>query len=359
MIIKKIVLRNYRNYTNLSLTFSPKLNIIVGDNGVGKTNIVEAIQFLSLARSFRTRETNDLIRENCQFGTIEAKVIENEIEKDILAILTPNSKKITCNGKQIKRLSELSELVNVVVFEPKDSLMFNDSPLVRRNYLDVNLSKKSTIYLNHLMKYEALLKERNKTLKLETIDMNVLDVLTDQIIDISKEIATYRAKYIEDLNNIVSKIIAQIKGQKEEAFIRYQPFVIPDENFVKNAKKKYQDSLENDIKHKVTNVGIHREDYQMFLNGNDIASFGSQGENRLAVIALKIAPYFLIEDRAKRPIIVLDDVMSELDANHKTKLIEFVDKLEQVFITSTSTNVKNASVYEVTKNQKINIRRNS
>ena len=359
MIIQKIILRNYRNYANLELTFSPKLNVIVGDNGVGKTNIVEAIQFLSLARSFRTKDTVDLIKEKSPFATIEARVIENDVRKDILAILTPSSKKITCNGKQVKKISELSELVNVIVFEPKDSLMFNDSPLVRRNYLDVNLSKKSTIYLTYLMQYEALLRERNKLLKQDNVDMDALDIVTNQIISISQEIVKFRAEYIETLNNIVSKIIAQIKGQKEDAYIKYQPFVNNDEKFVENAKKKYSDSLDNDLKHKVTNVGIHREDYQMFLNGNDIASFGSQGENRLAVIALKIAPYFLIEDKEKRPIIVLDDVMSELDAKHKVKLVEFVNKLEQVFITATSTNVKDASVYEVDKNQKINIRRNS
>ena len=192
--------------------------------------------------------------------------------------------------------------------------MFNDSPLVRRNYLDVNLSKKSTIYLTYLMQYEALLRERNKMLKMDEVDKDALDVVTSQIISISQEIVKFRANYIEALNNIVSKIIGQIKGQKEEAYIKYQPFVQNDENFLENAKKKYSDSLENDLKHKVTNIGIHREDYQMFLNGNDIASFGSRGENRLAVIALKIAPYFLIEEKEKRPIIVLDDVMSELDA---------------------------------------------
>ena len=359
MIVQKITLRNYRNYNNLELTFSPKLNVIVGDNGVGKTNVVEAIQFLSLARSFRTRETTDLIKEGSHFATIEARVIENDVRKDIVAILTPNNKKISCNGNQIKKISELSELINVIVFEPKDSLMFNDSPLVRRNYLDVNLSKKSTIYLSYLMQYEALLRERNKLLKNDDVDLNQLDIVTDQIIAISQEIVKYRAEYIEALNNIVSKIITQIKGQKEEAYIKYQPFVQNDENFVKNAKKRYSDSLENDLKHKVTNIGIHREDYQMYLNGNDISAFGSQGENRLAVIALKIAPYFLIEEKEKRPIIVLDDVMSELDAKHKVKLVEFVNKLEQVFITATSTNIKNASIYEVNKDQKINIRRNS
>ncbi len=359
MIIQKITLRNYRNYANLDLTFSSKLNIIVGENGVGKTNIVEAIQFLSLARSFRTKDSEDLIKEGTHFASIEARVMENDIKKDIVAIITPNSKKIMCNGKQIKKISELSELVNVIVFEPKDSLMFNDTPLVRRNYLDVNLSKKSPIYLTNLMRYEGLLRERNKILKLDEVDMTALDIVTDQIIDISKEIVKEREEYVLALNNIVSKIIAQIKGQKEEAFIKYQPFVQNDENFVKNAKRKYLDSLDSDLKHKATGVGIHREDYQMYLNGNDISTFGSQGENRLAVIALKIAPYFLIEEKEKRPIIVLDDVMSELDARHKIRLVEFINKLEQVFVTSTSTNVKTASVYEVNKNQKVNYRRNS
>ncbi len=359
MIVQKIVLRNYRNYNSLELTFSDKLNIIVGDNGVGKTNIVEAIQFLSLARSFRTRDSSELIKEGCHFSTIEARVMENDIKKDILAIITPNSRKITCNGKQIKKISELSELINVIVFEPKDTLLFNDSPLVRRNYLDVNLSKKSPIYLSSLMRYEALLKERNKLLKMDKVDLTQLDIVTDQIIEVSKDIVIYRKHYIDSLNGILSKIIGQIKGQKEDAQIKYQPFVKIDENFLKNAKQRYVDSLDTDLKHKVTNVGIHREDYEMYLNGQNIASFGSQGENRLAVIALKIAPYFLIEDKAKRPIVVLDDVMSELDNTHKKRLIEFVNKLEQVFITTTSTDIKNASIYEVDKNQNINYRRNS
>ena len=359
MIVQKIILRNYRNYDNLELTFSNKLNVIVGENGVGKTNIVEAIQFLSLARSFRTRDSAELIKKGSHFATIEAKVIENDIQKDILAIITPTSRKITCNGKQIKKISELSELVNVIVFEPKDALLFNDSPLVRRNYLDVNLSKKSTLYLSYLMRYEALLRERNKILKQDEVDMTALEVVTDQIIEVSKEIVSFRSDYINSLNNVISKIIAQIKGQKEEALIKYQPFVKNDEEFVNNAKKRYSDSLTADLKNKATSIGIHREDYEMYLNGQNIASFGSQGENRLAAIALKIAPYFLIEEKEKRPIIVLDDVMSELDKNHRIRLVEFVNKLEQVFITSTSANISNASIYEVNKNQKINYRRNS
>ena len=358
MFVQKLILRNFRNYDYLDLELDPKLNIIVGDNGAGKTNIVEAIQFLSLARSFRTQETTDLIKEKRQFATIEARVVESTTHKDIVAILTPTSKKISCNNKQIKRISELAELVNVIVFEPKDALMFSDSPLVRRNFLDVNLSKKSSIYLSKLMIYERLLKERNKILKLEKIDTVQLDVVTKRIIEVSEDIIRYRSLYISEINRVLSKIVSQIKGDEEKASIEYHPFVKCDEHFVENATRAYERALEGDIKRKITSVGIHREDYTMVLNGKDVSAFGSQGENRIAVIALKLAPYFLIEDKEKRPIVVLDDVMSELDNEHKNRLIAFVRKFEQVFITSTSTNVKNASIYEVDKNQKIT-RRNS
>ena len=358
MFVQRLVLRNFRNYDHLDLSFDPKLNIIVGDNGAGKTNIVEAIQFLSLARSFRTQESTDLIKEKRQFATIEARVVEGSTPKDIVAILTPTSKKISCNGKQIKRISELSELVNVIVFEPKDALMFSDSPLVRRNFLDINLSKKSQIYLSKLMIYERLLKERNKILKGENIDETQLSVVTEEIIDVSEDIIRYRALYISEVNRVLSKIITAIKGVDEKAVIEYRPFIKCDEHFKENATRAYERALLTDKKNKVTSIGIHREDYTMMLNDKDISSFGSQGENRIAVIALKLSSFFLIEEKDKRPIIVLDDVMSELDEEHKDRLIAFLRKFEQIFITSTSTNVKNASIYEVDKTQKIT-RRNS
>ncbi len=358
MFVQKLVLRNFRNYDYLDLDFDPKLNLIVGDNGVGKTNIVEGIQFLSLARSFRTLNSTDLIKEKRQFATIEARVVENTTSKDIVAILTPTSKKISCNNKQIKRISELASLVNVIVFEPKDSLMFSDSPLIRRNFLDINLSKKSPLYLNNLMVYERLLKERNMILKLDKIDMTQLDVVTKRLIEVSEDIVKYRSLYICEINRVLSKIISQIKGLDEVAQLEYHPFVKCDEHFNEYAIRAYERALESDIKRKMTTIGIHREDYVMMLNGKDITSFGSQGENRIAVIALKLAPFFLVEDRDKRPIIVLDDVMSELDEGHKNRLIAFLRKFEQVFITSTTTNVQNASIYEVDKNQKIT-RRNS
>lgn len=357
MIVTKLVLRNFRNYSWLELDFQKGLNFIVGDNAEGKTNIVEAIHFLSLARSFRTNENAELIMKTRQFATIEAKVEQLTTKKEITALMTSSGKKISCNNKPVRRISELSSLINVIVFEPKDSLMFVDSPIVRRNFLDINLSKKSPIYLESLMRYEKLLRERNILLKDENVDKVQLNVVTTQLIDASYVIAKYRLAYINEINRVLSKIVTSIKGEKEEAYLVYEPFVKVDDKFVERATRAYDKGLESDIKRKITQIGIHREDIRMLLNGDDISTHGSQGENRIIVIALKLAPYFLIEDKEERPIIVLDDVMSELDKEHQERLIGFLRKFEQVFITSVTTNVKNASVYEV-KNHKVT-RRNT
>lgn len=349
MIVSKLVLKNFRNYDSLNLKFERGINFIVGDNAEGKTNIVEAIHFLSLARSFRTSECVELIKERRQFATIEARVEEDTNRKDIVALLTSSSKKIMCNGKPVRKMSDLSSLVNVIVFEPKDSLMFNDSPLVRRNFLDINLSKKSRIYLDNLMTFEKLLKERNTILKNENIDRLQLNVVTEQLIAVQEAISKYRQAYVGEINAVLSKIITAIKGENEVAKLEYSPFTKLDDKFLERARALYERNLESDIKHHITQIGVHREDMKMMLNGKDISVYGSQGENRISVIALKLAPYFLIEEESKRPVVVLDDVMSELDKEHSDRLVKFLERFEQVFITSTDTKYKNASVYEVKK----------
>jgi len=349
MIIKNLVLRNFRNYSYAKVEFDPKLNIIVGDNAAGKTNIVEAIYFLSLARSFRTSECGDLIKNKCQYSTIEARVEQDTINKDIVALMTSSCKKFTCNDKPIKKLSDLSKLINVLVFEPKDTLMFSDSPLVRRNFLDINLSKKSSVYLENLMVFEKLLRERNAILKSENVDKIQLNVVTEQLIAVEETICKYRQAYVNEINNILSKLITKLKGENETAQLVYLPFAKLDDKFKLTCARVYENNLESDIKHKMTQIGIHREDMKLFLNGKDISAQGSQGENRIAVIALKISPFFLIEERDKKPIVILDDVMSELDNEHKKRLLTFVKNLEQVFITATKVDTIDASVYEVSE----------
>ena len=200
------------------------------------------------------------------------------------------------------------------------------------------------------MKFEKLLKERNAILKKDIIDKLQLKVVTEQMIDVEESICKYRAAYVNEINNILSKLITKLKGEDQTAELVYLPFIKLDGEFNNACARAYEHITESDIKHKMTQLGIHREDMKMILNGKDISLQGSQGENRIAVIALKIAPFFLIEDKALKPIVILDDVMSELDDEHKKRLLAFIkNELEQVFITTTKTTIKDASVYEGSK----------
>ena len=358
MIVSKLALMNFRNYDLLNLDFQKGLNIIVGENASGKTNIVEAIQFLSLGRSFRTSNIPDLIKKDREFATISATVEQNTVKKDIVALIGANGKKISVNGKTVRKTSELAKSVNVIVFEPKDTLMFKDSPATRRDFFDIMIAKKYPAYLDSLIIYEKLLKERNKILKEEMVDKLQIEVITTEMIKVEKSIIQERSRYIREVNKVLSRVIYELKGEEAKAEVIYAPFIEITDNYEERCKKAYDECLETDIKRKLTSIGIQREDYSLLLNGNDVAHKGSQGENRICAIALKLTPYFLIEEEEKRPIVVLDDVMSELDKDHKERLITFLRKFEQVFITSTHSDVTNASIYEVSKKQ-IVTRRNS
>ena len=352
MIVKSLKLTNFRNHSYLFYDFSPKMNLFLGDNGAGKTNIVEAIYFLSLARSFRLNETDGLIKNDKDQAVIEAVISEGNIVRNIRMILTKEGKHIFINGKPVSRISDLAKIVNVILFEPKDVLLFRGSPANRRNFLDISISKKSLPYLDYISRYEKVLKERNELLKLDKVDPKLLETTTEMLVKLSGPIVSYRQMYVKDINDILNKITRALTGEENQIEVIYKPFVPYDDNFPKNALNAFKKAEEGDLKKKLTSVGIHREDFSVNLNGRDIGEFGSQGENRIVALALKLSPYFLIEERAKRPIVALDDVMSELDMVHKQRLIAFLEKFEQVFITATQLQVDGSNVYYIKKKQK-------
>ena len=339
MQIKKLGLRNFRNHSSLSFEFSDNLNVLTGPNGVGKTNIVEAIYYLSLGRSFRAVEDNDLIKKNQDRAEINAVITEGELNRKIKVVITRSGRTISINGKSISKLSELAKCVNVILFQPKDVMLFSGPPRDRRNFLDISISKKSAVYLDYITRYEKVLKERNDLLKSDKIDQTLLDVTTELLVKLSGSIISYRQMYVKDINDILNKITRALTGKREQFELKYYPFVPYDADYTENAKKAFKRAEESDFKHKQTSIGVHREDISISLNGRDIATFGSQGENRIAVLALKLSPYFLIEDKDKKPIIVLDDVMSELDHKHQEHLIKFLRKFNQVFITGTKLDI--------------------
>ena len=351
MIVKTLTLKGFRNHEYLTYEFSPGLNVITGPNGAGKTNIVEALYYLSVAKSFRIGDSEGLVKKGKGHGEIYAEISEGSITRKIRVVLTANDHQIFINNKT-SRVLELAKVVNVILFEPKDVLLFRDSPRARRNFLDVSLSKKSFSYLESITRYNKVLKERNELLKSENVDKTLLDTTTEMLVKLSGTIVTYRQMYVKDINDILNKITRALTGEENQLEIIYKPFVENSPDFQTKALEAFKKAEEGDLRRKVTSIGVHREDFSVNLNGRDIGEYGSQGENRLAALALKLSPYFLIEDRDKRPVIVLDDVMSELDQNHRLRLITFLKKFEQVFITATRLEVNGANHYQIKKKKK-------
>lgn len=352
MIIHFLTLKNFRNHSYLSYEFAPRLNVLVGPNGAGKTNVVEAINYLSIVKSFRLNEEEGLIQTGKDKAEIVALVSEGDIKRKIRIVITKDGRQVLINNKPISRLSELTKCINVILFEPKDVMLFRGSPRGRRNFLDISIAKKSIPYFEYISRYDKILRERNELLKQEKVNPVLLDTTTEMLAKLSGPIVSYREMYVKDINNILNKITRAITREGKKIEVIYHPFLPYNKEFEKNALEEFNKAKESDVKRKVTSVGIHREDFSVNLDGQDISEYGSQGENRLVALALKLSPYFLIEDKDKRPIVVLDDVMSELDQSHRQKLITFLKKFEQVFITATRLEISGANHYQIKSKQK-------
>ena len=347
MNITNFYIKNFRSHTIKQFDFKTGINVLVGENGSGKTNIVEAIHYLSLARSFRGVNDEDLIKKDSDIAEILATVKQDNISRQIRVLITKEGRKIFINGKPINKISELSKVINVIVFEPKDVLLFRGSPKNRRNFLDISLSKKSPVYLEYITRYEKLLKQRNEMLKSNDVNLTLLEANTELLIKTSESIVNYRVAYMKDINHILNKIMRALTCEKNDVEVIYKPYINVGSDFYIEAKNAYKRALESDLKAKATNIGVHREDFSINLNKREIGVFGSQGENRLVALALKLTPYFLIEEKGKKPIVILDDVMSELDQKHQKLLLEFVRKFDQVFITATKLNADNVTSYQI------------
>lgn len=351
MNVKSLSLLNFRNFETLEVEFEKGINIITGNNGAGKTNIAEAIYYLSFARSFREVANIDLVKDRKGSAFIRSAVEIGESKYNISIEISSAGHKLYINDKKVNRLSELARLVNVIVFTPKDSFLFLGPPSARRKYLDLTLVKLDASYVSLLKNSDRLLKERNALLKEETVDEITLDVLTKQLADVSYEIIARRLRLARQINEIIKKVIKYIEPSYERLEFVYEPFTGRREATRESILKIYKDSYEDDKRRKMTGSGIHREDFKVKLNDKDISLSGSQGENRIVSIALKLVPYFLKEDKESKPIVVLDDVMSELDSKHQNNLYEFLKKLGQVFITETKAKNENATIYLIDKNE--------
>lgn len=356
MILKNIKIHNFRNYSDLDLQLNKNINIIYGNNGQGKTNILESIYVLALTKSHRSFIDETLIK-----GGEEYSIIKGTLKKDIsynLEILLKKSKKVVkIDENKINKISDYIDKMNVIIFSQEDLDLIKGSPNVRRKYINLQLSQLSSNYYTALNDYNKLLKIRNDLLKRknnnEIIDMNYFTILTDYLINKGVFIYQMRNKYIEKINEICPKIYKEI-SLLEKFNIKFKPSVnitnYVQKEIKKTLEKTYKDNYEKEIQAKTTLYGPHRDDFEFCIEDNSLRDYGSQGQQKIAVITLKLSEIEVFKDYKKTsPIILLDDVFSDLDNKKKNNLLKYINNSMQVIITTTDLNKINKSLLKKSK----------
>ena len=345
MIISELELLNFRNHKNVNVIFTSGLNVIVGENGIGKTNIVEAIDFLGFAKSFRTNESLPLIKEGEEKAIINAQVhtpSRTHVEIEVM----PHHKIVRVNNKTVARLSALSKYVRVTTFQPADVFFFDESPQNRRRFIDATLAKSDEDYLVTLINYEKLLKERNAALKFENSG-DVITVIDEPFVKNALELVTKREKFVRELSRVVNETLQKLTNEKLYVQLSYKATLGAGNTTQKSALDVMRRNSEREKVLQTTTVGPHRDDLNAMLNGKTVKTHASQGQKRMIAIALKLAPYFMEKQEHRRPIIVLDDVLSELDEAHRDRLLTLLLACQQVFVTATEYTNHAHSIYEI------------
>lgn len=359
MKITNLKLYNFRNYESLNIDFSNKQNIIIGPNGSGKTNIVEAIYVLAMTKSYRGTLDKVLIRNNESIMSIEG-VIKDKVTHKYRINISETGKIVKINNNKISKLSDYISKINVIMFTPEDVNIIKDSPKSRRKMLNIEISQLNTEYLHLLNEYNQVLKQRNAFLKLMYVNNlaspDYLWILTDKLINLGLKISNIRRDYINDINKYYDDINYKITRKKGLKVLYVSSFKNKTQE---ELKEKYKASLEKDLAIGKTSFGVHHDDLLFSLEGKSLKDYGSEGEQKNAIVCFKLAEIeIFIKDKGIYPILILDDLFSELDAKKINNILKKVNKNLQIFITTTdlkNINTKiltNCSVYEL-KNKKV------
>ena len=366
MIISQINLKNYRNYDSVNLKLGKHINIIIGDNAQGKTNLLEAVYFMSITKSYRTSDDSNLIKNGKDFFKICVKLKDDSIPIKLQILSSKKAKSLFYNDTSIKKVSKFIGLLNVIMMAPEDINIIKGTPSERRNFLNIELSKLSQNYINKYNEFNKILKMRNDYLKLlmtnSISDRRYFDILTEKLIDKAAYIYIERKNFIDAINAQLSSIYKDISGLSGLKLI-YSPNLEIDEfSFEKISeilKKIYLKNYNKELSLGMTLYGPHRDDFSFLLNDDNIKFYGSQGQQKLAIIALKISLIKIFNDRlGNMPVLLLDDIFSELDRKKKNKIINYINNCGQVIITTNDIRdinrkkLENVAVFEV-KNKKI------
>lgn len=330
MIIKSLELENFRNYDALKIEFDNRTNILYGDNAQGKTNILEAIFLSSTTKSHKGSKDKEIVHFNQEEAHIRTYIEKDGlIEKVDMHLRKNKTKGIAINNQKIKKAADLLGLLNVVLFSPEDLRIIKNGPSDRRRFVDMELCQLDKFYLYNLNSYNKIVNQRNKLLKDLYMNPELKDTINiwdSQLISFGKQVIERRSNFIEQLNEIIYEIHKKLSGDKEELIIAYEPDVLPDE-----FEKKLNVNQYKDMKLKQTSVGPHRDDFSFMVNGVDIRKYGSQGQQRTAALSLKLSEIELVKKITKdTPVLLLDDVLSELDSNRQNYLLNSIGDIQTI-----------------------------
>ena len=330
MIIKSLELADYRNYEALNLQFDKGTNILYGDNAQGKTNILEAIYVAATTKSHKGSKDREIVR----FGKEEAHIrtyIEKEgVETRVdMHLRSSKSKGIAIDGQKIKKAAELLGLCNVVFFSPEDLGIIKNGPAERRRFVDMELCQLDSFYLYNLNHYNKIINQRNKLLK----DMyfnpglkETLNIWDMQLVSFGSKIIERRELFAKQLCEIIEEIHSRLSGGKEKIEVKYEPDVS-----IEDFEVRMKENQEKDIRSKLTSTGPHRDDFSFIVNGIDIRKYGSQGQQRTVALSLKLSEIELVKKMTKdTPVLLLDDVLSELDSNRQNYLLNSIGDIQTI-----------------------------
>ena len=339
--LKNIELMNFRCYETFTTNFSEKINIIVGNNAIGKTSLIEGVYFLGLCKSFRTNEDQDLIKRGKDFFYVKGILQNDDKEYKIVTSLTEKGKKINVNDTIYKKTSDYFGFLNIICFSPADLNIVKGEPRIKRKFLDRSISQIDKTYLNNLMEYNKILKERNELLKnYDKYSLDMLKLYTSQLAKVGKLIIERRKMFICDIEPYIQSKIKEI-SYDENVRINYKSSVD-----AVDIEKSMLDNVEKDILGKTTLIGPHRDDMSFVLNDVDAETYGSQGQQRTIALAIKLGLAEYIKEKDNKMIIILDDVFGELDFIRQKELLNVVDGDTQVFITTTTIDNINKDILE-------------
>ena len=332
MFIKRLQMLNYRNYNVLDINLGPHVNVFMGDNAQGKTNILEGIYYCAFARSHRTSKDRELINWNADNALLSVMVGRERLDKRIdISILKDGKKAIQINKIKIKKIGELFGNFNVVMFSPEDLKIIKDSPGVRRKFIDMELCQLNPKYYYNLVQYNKVLNERNSILRNRNINKDILDVYDMQLVEFGYNIIIDRLEYIEKLNKYSAKIHSDITSGKERIEFKYISTIKDLENIRENFYSLLEKNRVRDCERGITSVGPHRDDFTVLINDIDTKSYGSQGQQRTAVLTIKFSSLKIIKElTGEHPVLLLDDVLSELDFSRKRYILSTIGDIQTI-----------------------------